>query len=66
MASTRPAERIISVTVPGRGTGEPTTPEQRLRFLEELIRDACVFAGIDATMPLRRDVVRVLRRRRRR
>lgn len=66
VASTRPTERIITVTVPGRGSGEPTTPEERLRFLEELIHDACVFAGIDAKVPLRRDVVRVLRRRGRR
>lgn len=66
MAYPRPTKRINTGIVPTRDSGETTTPEERLRLQEELIHDASVVAGIDPAAPLRRDVVRVLRRRTRR
>jgi len=54
--------RVIDVLVPARDHGTPVTPEERWDFLEQLIVDACVFAGLDPHAPLRRDVVMTTRK----
>ena len=55
--------RVISVVVPGRvrTSDEVLTGAEGFAFLEELRRDAYAFSGIDAQMPMRRDLVRVVR-----
>ena len=59
--------RTISVVVPERARG-PEYPQGELGigFLEALIVEACALAGVDATAPMRRDVVKVRRLRSRR
>lgn len=57
--------RVVSVLVPGRTHTDPDQPllgAQGMAFLEELRVDAYAFAGIDARQPMRRDLVRVVRR----
>lgn len=57
--------RVIKVVVPGRTHVDPEAPltgAAGMAFLEQLRVDAYAFSGIDARQPMRRDLVRVLRK----
>ena len=59
-------QRVIEIAVPSRTHVEldaALTGAAAWVFLEELTWDACLFAGIDPSLPMRRDIVRVIRAR---
>lgn len=65
----RVASRVVSVDVPGRGlpgASADAVGAEAWVLLEALIVEAHAFGGVDARAPMRRDVVRVVRRRPRR
>ena len=60
----QPPRKVISVVVPSRThvpPDEPLTGTLGMSLVEELRRNCYAFAGVDAQMPMRRDLVRVVR-----
>lgn len=58
------ARRIITLSVVGRGSGDISddlTGAAGMAFLESLRSDTAAFAGIDASLPMRREHVKVVR-----
>jgi hypothetical protein len=65
MAWSKRDVKVVDVVARGRGrpgTSSSPTGTEALALLEELTIECFALAGLDATAPMRRDVVRVVRR----